>query len=266
MLWQLFVVPPLLALASTQITSLRVVDYPDRIDLPFRGYRLIGYRWDEIPCAAGELHHRRVEIRTDRMWLKNVIIHNSDAAIPRDANGNPQHSNVIQFVLCPQDALELVEAREAGRWIDVRLKDPLGFWAERTLFHAIKRVAPWLPFSTLARLGAARESGSPLPPPPPGLRAVGVRVNSVPAGLRATGRIRADIYWHSSRAPADADPQLLLKNVPVLGIQTVRRTDLSGAPVTYEVVVVALSPEDALRPDLARDRGRVDVRIAAPER
>lgn len=100
--------------------------------------------------------------------------------------------------------------------------------------------------------------------PPPGYRAVGVKVNpeSIAGGWASLPHCRVDIM-HNVRRGDDKSTgtQILLQNVLVLGIDDKDKRVEDGRPMTGAVIILALTPEDAEIIDVARSIGTLSLML-----
>lgn len=99
---------------------------------------------------------------------------------------------------------------------------------------------------------------------PEGYRAVGQRVNmeSIASGFAALPLSRVDVMHTVRRGSAkESRAQILLENVLVLAADTQTIRDEQGKPMPASIVTFALTPEDALKLDIARQSGSISLAL-----
>jgi pilus assembly protein CpaB len=103
-------------------------------------------------------------------------------------------------------------------------------------------------------------------PVPPGMRAIGLRVNleSIAGGFASLPGSHVDIY-STVRRPSDDDShaRVLLENVLVLAADQAKDRNEAGA-MPASVITVALNTEDALRMTVAKDLGPLTLALRNP--
>ncbi len=100
--------------------------------------------------------------------------------------------------------------------------------------------------------------------PPPGYRAIGVKVNSEmsASGWASLPMSRVDIIHNIRGSDAkNSGSQILLQNVLVLGIDDKTKREDGSKPMSGAVIVLALTPEDALKIDTARAMGSLNLML-----
>lgn len=99
---------------------------------------------------------------------------------------------------------------------------------------------------------------------PEGHRAVGIRVNmeAIAGGFAALPHSRVDIIWTVRRGgDRETFSKILLENVLVLAADTTAQRDGDGRAMPASVVTVAVTPEQMLKVNAARETGSLSLAL-----
>jgi len=99
---------------------------------------------------------------------------------------------------------------------------------------------------------------------PEGHRAVGIRVNmeAIAGGFAALPHSRVDIIWTVRRGgDRETFSKILLENVLVLAADTTSQRDGDGRAMPASVVTVAVTPEQMLKVNAARETGSLSLAL-----
>ena len=99
---------------------------------------------------------------------------------------------------------------------------------------------------------------------PEGHRAVGIRVNleAIAGGFAALPHSRVDIIWTVRRGgDRETFSKILLENVLVLAADTAAQRDGDGRAMPASVVTVAVTPEQMLKVNAARETGSLSLAL-----
>lgn len=96
----------------------------------------------------------------------------------------------------------------------------------------------------------------------PGFKAVGIRVNTetIAGGFAALPNSRVDVIWTCRRATdKESFSKVLLEDVLVIAADTITARPENGQAITASVVSLALTTEDLLKLNLAKENGSISL-------